>query len=206
MRYGGEMKPVKRIARDRCCGVLVDVQEFFLAQVDKRRRARLKTNIGHFVRLLDYFRIPTVVTLERPVEHKGTLPREIARHLGAHAQTFEKDFFDLTRDKTIRDHLAGLKRRQVIVAGCETDVCVMQSCLGLIDLGYEVFEIDELIFSSARDTEAAVERMKAAGAVFTTYKSLFYELVEAVQGEPRTDKIFAKLGPFPDDLPDAAVD
>ena len=93
MRYGGEMKPVKRIARDRCCGVLVDVQEFFLAQVDKRLRARLKTNTGHFVRLLDYFHIPLVVTLERPVEPRERLPRDIGRHLGERARHFRKGFF-----------------------------------------------------------------------------------------------------------------
>ena len=199
------MEPVKRIARDRCCGVLVDVQEFFLAQVDKRLRARLKTNTGHFVRLLDYFHIPLVVTLERPVELKGTLPRDVGRHLGERARIFEKNYFDLAKDKIIKAHLAGLKRRQAIVAGCETDVCVLQSCLGLIALGYEVFVMEELIFSSARDTEAAKARLKDAGAVFTTYKMLYYELVEAVEGEPRNDKMLARLGPFPDDLPDAAI-
>ena len=205
MRYGGEMKPVKRIARDRCGGVIIDVQEFFLAQVDKRLRTRLKTNTGHFVRLLDYFQIPLIVTLERPVEAKGSLPRDIGRHLGEHTRTFEKDFFDLSKDKTIKAHLTRLKRPQVIVAGCETDVCVLQSCLGLLALGYEVFVMEELIFSSSRDTEAAKDRLKAAGAVFTTYKMLYYELVEAVEGEPRNDKLFARLGPFPDDLPDTAV-
>lgn len=205
MRYGGEMNPVKRIARDRCCGVIVDVQEFFLAQVDKRLCSRLITNIGNLARLLDYFQIPLTVTLERPLAVKGSLPKEIGRHLGGRARRFEKDFFDFSKDRKIRDHLAGLKRPQVIVAGCETDVCILQSCLGLIALGYEVFVIAELIFSSARDTDAAVERMKTAGAVFVTYKTLYYELVEAVQGEPRTDKMFATLGPFPDDQPDTAI-
>lgn len=205
MRYGGEMNPVKRIARDRCCGVIVDVQEFFLAQVDKRLRSGLITNIGNLARLLDYFQIPLTVTLERPLAVKGSLPKEIGRHLGGRARRFEKDFFDLSKDKKIRDHLADLKRPQVIVAGCETDVCILQSCLGLIARGYEVFVMAELIFSSARDTDAAVERMKTVGAVFVTYKTLYYELVEAVQGEPRTDKMFAALGPFPDDLPDTAI-
>jgi isochorismate hydrolase len=206
MRYGGAMKPVKRIARARCCGVIVDVQDFFLAQVEKRLRTRLTANTGHFVRLLDYFQIPLIVTLERPVEIKGGVPRQIGRHISERARIFEKDFFDLSKDKAIKAHIASLKRPQVIVAGCETDVCVLQSCLGLLALGYEVFVMEELIFSSSRDTAAAVARMKAAGVVFTTYKSLYYELVEAVQGEPKTDKIFAKLGPFPDDLPDTAAD
>jgi nicotinamidase-related amidase len=195
----------KRIVRDECCGVIIDVQEFFLAQADKRLRARIKTNTRSFARLLGYFRIPIVVTLERSVAQKGTLPREINRQLSDGAETFEKDCFDLTRERKIRDHLARLGKKQVVAAGCETDVCVLQSCLGLLDLGYEVYVVEDLLFSSSRNVEAAIARMKAAGAVFLTYKSLHYELIEAVEGGRHAEKILAAFGPFPDDLPDCAL-
>ena len=110
------------------------------------------------------------------------MPKEIAKHLREDAKIFEKDFFDLTKEKKIADYIARLKNKQVIVAGCETDVCVLQSCLGLLALGYDVFVVEELVFSSSRNVDAAIARMKAAGAVFVTYKSLYYELVEAVDG------------------------
>jgi Isochorismatase family len=197
------MKTVKRIVADQCCGAIVDLQGFFLAQLDKKLRARLKTNTAHFVRLLNYFQIPIRVTLERSVERKGALPNEIAKHLGSRARVFEKDFFDLTKEKEIRGHFAGLKRKQAIVAGCETDVCVLQSCLGLLDIGCDVFVVEELIFSSARNVDAAIARMQAAGAVFVSYKTLFYELLEAVDGNPHSDKMLKTYGPLPDDLPDA---
>ena len=195
----------KRVDREQCCGALIDVQRFFLAQVDKRLRARLTVNTRNFVRLLDYFKIPMLVTIERPVEHKGTLPREIAEHLGERAEIHEKDFFDLSKDKAIAGRLARLKKKQVIVAGCETDVCVLQSCLGLLNLGYEVFVVEELLFSSSRNVDAAIARMEASGAVFLTYKTLFYELVERVEDSRDAQKTMAKLGPFPADLPDTAV-
>ena len=67
------------------------------------------------------------------------------------------------------------------MAGCETDVCVLQSCLGLLNLGYEVYVVDELLFSSSDDVHSAIARMKAEGVVFLTYKTLFYELVECVE-------------------------
>jgi hypothetical protein len=65
--------------------------------------------------------------------------------------------------------------------------------------------IDELVFSSSRNVTAAVARMEAAGAIFVTYKTLFYELVERVEDSRRAEKTFAAFGPFPEDLPDAAV-
>jgi hypothetical protein len=195
----------KRIVPDQCFGALIDVQEFFLSGVDKSLRPKLKTNAKHFVRLLGYFRIPLVVTLERPVAHKGRLPKEIKKQLGDRAQVFEKDFFDLTKDGEIRAQIGRLKIKQAIIAGCETDVCVLQSCLGLLDLGYEVFLVEELLFSSSRNVDAAIARMQAAGAVFLSYKSLYYELVEAVEGGPHWEERLQALGPFPEDLPDTAA-
>jgi nicotinamidase-related amidase len=192
----------KRIVAGRSCGLIIDVQGYFLSQIDRRLRARIKVNTGHFARLLNYFRIPTVVTLERSVEQKGTLPREIAEHLGR-ARTFEKDFFDLCKEKPVRDHLMRLGRKQVIVAGCETDVCVLQSVLGLLSLDYEVFVVEDLLFSSTRAVESAIARMKAEGALFLTYKTLCYELVQAVDGSRHGKALLAEFGPFPDDVPDS---
>jgi nicotinamidase-related amidase len=199
------MTKAKRIVPDRCCGVIIDVQGFFLSQENQRLRSKIKTNTKNFARLLDYFRVPIVVTLERPIDQKGSSPKVIKKHLSDLTETFEKDFFDLTREKKIRDYLRRLKKKQIIVAGCETDVCVLQSCLGLLNLGYEVYVVEELLFSSSRNVDSAIARMKTEGAIFLTYKSLYYELIQAVGGGPHSEKIFETFGPFPDDLPDSAA-
>ena len=188
----------KRIVLDHCFGVIIDVQEFFLAQLSKRLRSKIATNTKEFADLLGHFRIPIVATLERPLEKKGSLPREIDSCLRDYelAETFEKDFFDLTKEKKIRDHLARLKKKQVIVAGCETDVCVLQSCLGLNGLGYEIYVVEDLLFSGTRDVEAAIGRMKAEGAVFLSYKSLYYELFATVDSGQDAKKIGAPVEPL----------
>jgi nicotinamidase-related amidase len=199
-------RAVRRIAAADCVGVIVDVQEFFLSQVGNRmRRSRIESNTMNLVRLLGYFRVPIVATLERPLYRKGDLPKGLKRCLGEQAQLLEKDFFDLTKEKRIASQLARMRKKQAIVAGCETDVCVLQSCLGLLGLGYEVYVVEDLLFSSARNIEAAVKRMQAEGAILLTYKSLYYELVEAVDGGPHGERMLAAFGEFPEDLPDRAA-
>ena len=196
---------VQRIVPERCCGVLIDVQSFFLAQVEKRQRARIVANTANLLRLLNYFEIPVAATVEQPVERKGMLPPAIARYLGEQPAIFEKLTFDLCKEPQVRAHLKRLNKKQMIVAGCETDVCVMQSCLGLLELGYEVYLVEETLFSSSRNVAAALARMTAAGAVIVTYKMLFYELMESVDGRRTREKGRTIFRPFPDDLPDAAV-
>jgi hypothetical protein len=201
----GPMSVVKRIVVDKCCGAIIDYQDFFLSQMATRRRSRLRANTRNFVRLLGYFRIPMIATLERPVYAKGAVPDDIKPHLGSNGNIFEKDFFDLTKEKSIRTLLKRLKKTQVIVAGCETDVCVLQSCLGLLELGFEVFAVEELLFSSARNVDAALARLRSQGVTMLSYKTLFFELIEAVAGGPHTEKMIAAFGEFPDDLPEDAV-
>lgn len=48
--------------------------------------------------------------------------------------------------------------------------------------------------------------MKAEGAIFLTYKSLYYEMIEAVDGGRHAEKMLETFGPFPDDLPDSAAE
>ena len=198
------MTGTKRVLADQCCGAIIDYQDFFLEQIEPRGRARLRRNMGSFARLLAYLRIPTILTLERPVDRKGAVPAGIEATLGSATKVFEKGFFDLTKEKPIRMYLKRLKRKQIVVAGCETDVCVLQSCLGLLDLGFDVFAVEELLFSSTSRTEAAEERLKSAGVTFVSYKTLYFELVEAVADGPHEAKMIARLGAFPDDLPEEA--
>ena len=195
---------VRRLVADQCLGVIIDVQEFFLSQVDSRLQSVLKNDITSFARLLGYFRVPILVTLERPVEHKGKLPAEIRKHLARSSRTIEKDCFDLTKEQEIREFVGRSSKRQIIAVGCETDVCVLQSCLGLLGLGYETYIVEDLLFSSSSHVETSIARMRAEGAIFLTYKSLYYELVEAVDGGQHAKQMIAKLGRFPEDLPDCA--
>jgi hypothetical protein len=199
------MSAIKRVQAELCCGAIIDYQDFFLAQLEPRNRSRLRKNMRNFARLLAYLRIPTIVTLERPVHRKGAVPQDIKTPLGSAAKVFEKDFFDLTKEKPIRAHLKRLKKPQIIVAGCETDVCVLQSCLGLLELGFEVFAVEELLFSSARNVDAALARLSSQGVTILSYKTLFFELVEAVAGGPHAEKMVAAFGEFPDDLPEDAA-
>jgi nicotinamidase-related amidase len=189
----------------RCCGVIIDVQDFFLLQAGEGRSSKIIANTGNFARLLAYFAIPLVVTLERPVDQKGSCPQEIMKNLGNMAELFEKDFFDLTKDSQIRDHLEQLNKKQLVLAGCETDVCVLQSCLGLLSLDYEVYLVEELLFSSSPNVGSAVARMQSAGAVLVSYKSLYYELFGSVRGFGFAEEMEEQFGPFPDDLPDSAA-
>ena len=68
------------------------------------------------------------------------------------------------------------QRVQWIVAGMEAHVCVMQTVLDLLELGREVFVVDEAVASrQARDKALALERMRRHGADIVSREMVAFE-------------------------------
>tara|TARA_R110002072_G_scaffold303103_1_gene493664 strand:- start:28351 stop:28935 length:585 start_codon:yes stop_codon:yes gene_type:complete len=123
---------------------------------------------------------PIVATFEVPTKRNGELPERLEQVWPAHGHRHEKRTFDCCREPAIAATLRALGVEQVVVAGAETDVCVMQSCLGLLGLGFEVFLLEDCVFSNEANIGPALRRMQLAGVVPTTYKSYFYAMEQTV--------------------------
>ncbi|MBQ17484.1 MAG: hypothetical protein CMJ65_10200 [Planctomycetaceae bacterium] len=132
----------------------------------------------------EWFQLPVLATFEEPVEAKGRLPERLDRVFPAEGLTFSKQAFAITGEPQITTAIKQLGRRQLAVAGAETDVCILQSVLGLISLDYQVFLLQDCLFSSEPQVSPALSRMYAAGAIPCTYKMLFYELLETNDPAP----------------------
>lgn len=66
--------------------------------------------------------------------------------------------------------------RQIIVTGCETHICVLQTCLSLLERGYRVLPLLDACGSrKISDRDAAFERLRQAGAVPVTMEMTAYE-------------------------------
>lgn len=95
------------------------------------------------------------------------------------AQRFDKMHFSCTREPGFLDRLAATGRRQIIVTGMETHVCVLQTVLGLVDAGYDVFLVEDAASSrTPASRAAAIARARAAGAGIVTTEMVLFEWLE----------------------------
>jgi nicotinamidase-related amidase len=185
--------------------LVIDVQPYFLdgwmAGASEPLLARLEYLLG----LATVYELPCVATFEQPVAKKGWLPERLEIFFPAHGERYTKNTFDCCAEPAIREALARLGRRQLAVAGGETDVCVLQSVLGLIDEGYQVFLLEDCLFSSEPHVRPAIRRMEQAGAVPSTVKTLGYELQRSVAAESAKNVLAKKCPELklvePEDLP-----
>ncbi|MGA7668801.1 MAG: isochorismatase family protein [Nitrolancea sp.] len=163
--------------------LLIDAQPAFWSSMYGPREP-VMARIEHALLLARSFTIPVIATFEHPVDGKGSLPERLERVFPPDGKRLVKHTFDCCDDKQIRTALQHIEVRQLIVAGAETDVCVLQSVLGLLDMGFQVFLLEDALFSSEPDPSAALRRMYQDGATPITYKSLYYELKGTVDVDP----------------------
>ena len=172
-----------RMRRDELTLLLIDIQPMFWDGVAGPVPG-LAERLRHLLMLAAAWEMPTIATLEQPVARKGGLVDFLLPVFPSHGRILEKNTFDCCAEPGIADLLTGGSGRQVALAGAETDVCVLQSALGLRGLGFDVFLIEDCVFSSADDTAAARRRMDRAGVLPVTWKSMAYELAGAVDAAP----------------------
>ena len=172
-----ESKPIRARHEDFAI-LLIDLQAQFVDQMVGNRESIL-ARLEQLLEMANRLTIPVVATLEKPVERKGDLPERFRQLLPAGSTIIEKQSYDATGEPAVRQALKSLGKQQVAVAGSETDVCVLQTVLGLITNNAHAFLVTDCVFSSSSDTAGAVQRMNQAGAVCLTLKSLYYELIRS---------------------------
>ncbi|HEX3863754.1 MAG TPA: isochorismatase family protein [Stellaceae bacterium] len=119
----------------------------------------------------------SVLVTEQNAEGLGPTVAELAPAAGtlAHKMTF-----DACRSAGFLDRFGD--RRAVIVSGCETHVCVMQTALGLLDAGRQVYLVRDAVGSRrAESKETAIRRMERHGAEIVTTEMVIFEWLGSVE-------------------------
>jgi hypothetical protein len=160
--------------------------------------------LENLIRLADWMELPLIATFEHPVERNGMFPERLEKVYPAQGQRFTKRTYNCCLEPTILAAIRALPGKQIAVAGAETDVCIMQTVLGLLRLGFQVFLLEDCLYTTEPQPRPALDRMYRSGAIPSTFKSFAYELAVSVDHSPwldtwlERDRSYAK--PFPEDF------
>ncbi|KAJ0410605.1 hypothetical protein ATCC90586_007438 [Pythium insidiosum] len=131
-------------------------------------------------------RVPVVVTTQNAARLGDTVP-ELATRFDEMSKSdapesvavFDKTLFSMMTPE-VEAHVEALSsgtRKSVLLCGIEGHVCVLQTCLDLLDKGYDVHVVaDAVSSSSAFNRSMALERMRQSGAFITSVESAIFQL------------------------------
>jgi nicotinamidase-related amidase len=175
--------------------LLIDAQPSFW---DKMRATKepVLMRVERLLMLADWLGLPLIATFEHPVDVKGWLPERLESVFPSHGRRFVKRTYNCCSDPAIREATTQMRVSQMVVAGAETDVCILQSSLGLVEMGLQVFLLEDCVFTSEHHARPALERMYHAGVVPCTLKTLFYELTRTVDKDAFPSKWKTNAGSY----------
>ena len=155
--------------------VVIDIQRRLAAAMADEDRARVTRNTAILIQAAGLLNVPLLASEQYP---KGLGPTEegVAWHFPEDHAVVEKTCFACTANAQFRDILIANRRRQVVLTGMETHVCVLQTALGLRADGYVVFVVEDGVCSRQESNHRnALKRMRDAGVIITNTESVLFE-------------------------------
>jgi len=170
--------------------LVIDIQERLFGAMEERFKPVLIKNNAILIKTAKTFGMPLVVSEQYP---KGLGPTiyEMAELL-TDVPKIEKLYFSCFKDESIKKTIEAAGKKNIIITGIETHVCVLQTVFDLIQTGYNPFVASDAVLSrNASDRLTAIEAMRDAGAIIYPTETIAFMLLEKA-GTPE----FKQLSPL----------
>jgi len=175
--------------------VVVDVQETFVDGAYPIGIDRVIENVGDLLTLAGDEEIHTFITYEASTTGSHALHAPLVPLVPANAEHHVKLTFDATGLASFADAIDASGLTRFVVVGAETDVCVLQTVLGLRESGHEVFLIDDAVMSEDPNVAPARARLTQAGVQRVSTLALSVFVAGASTPAPFVDAPVARVRP-----------
>ncbi len=174
--------------REECCLVVIDVQEKMAPEITGREN--IEKNISVLLQSAKQLQVPVLFTEQYPRGLGNTL--EYIRELAPESPVVEKMHFNTCQEESFLREIENMGQRQIVLTGMEAHICVLQTALGLLQKGLDVFTVAD--GTGSRNPEhcrLALDRLALAGISSVCTEMVLFEWLQKA-GTPE----FKQLSPL----------
>ena len=166
-----------KMEREQAVLIVIDVQAVLMKKMNQEVGKNVIQNIQTLLTFAKEMTIPILMTEQYPKGLGNTVP-EIKMKMGP-VLPIEKVSFSCCGVVTFKDKLNRLRRRQILLTGIETHVCILQTANDLIQEDYEVHVVADAVCSRKRlDWETGLRWMEKRGAMISTTEIIAFQLLK----------------------------
>ena len=170
--------------------LVIDLQESFLKIIHESDRVLARSEF--LCRVSKIFEVPVLASEQYPSRMGRTDPR----FDGLLDPVFGKMEFSAAANPEFMAALEKSGRRQVVIVGIETHICVSQTALDLLAKGYEVVVCPDAVSSSSQDRhKLGMERLRDAGVIPIHSEAVAYEWCHSADS-PKFRELLAVVKQF----------
>lgn len=169
--------PYKRLNKDQAAVLLVDHQAGLLSLVRDIDPDKFKNNVLALADMANYFNLPTILTTSFETGPNGPLVPELKAQFPEAPYIARPGQINAWDNEEFVQAVRATGKKQLIIAGVVTEVCVAFPALSALEEGYEVFIVTDASGTFNEMTRnAAWARMTSAGAQLMTWFGAACEL------------------------------
>jgi len=169
--------------------VIVDMQIKLSSVMPADIMQKTAKNCGILVQAANMLAIPAIVVEQYP-QGLGETVAEITQYL-VNTKVIAKTAFSACGEPQFMQKLHR-DRSQIIIAGMEAHICILQTALSLMDQGKQVFVVEDAIISRNENNKTnAINRLRNAGCIMTNTESVLFEWLADAKHE--SAKAISKL-------------
>ena len=147
--------------RNNSLYICIDLQGKLLAAIDNLDTLIKKSNV--LLKTSEIYNIPLLVTEQYPKHHK----------------LFAKTNFSVFASEDFVEEFNNLNKKNIIVFGAETHVCVYYSVYHLLQNGYNVYVVADACGSRTdNDKQIGLEQMRKLGANIISTEMVLFGFIE----------------------------
>lgn len=154
--------------------VLIDHQAFQLSNLNSHEPTMIINNVIGLAKAAKVFQVPTILT--SVLAQRGGKLFKGLRDVFPEQEPIDRTFINTWEDPAVTDIVKRSGRKQLIMAGLYTEICLAMPTVQALAEGYDVFIVTDASGGASLEAhEMAVHRMVAAGAVPITWMAVMGE-------------------------------
>jgi nicotinamidase-related amidase len=154
--------------------VLIDHQPYQLANLNSHDPQMVVNNSAALAKVAKAFGVPTILT--SVIARQGGLIFPQITDVFPGQEVIDRTFINTWEDRTVVDAVKATGRKQLVIAGLWTEICVAMPVIQALGEGWDVTVITDASGAvSIEAHEVAIQRMIAAGANMMTWLALAAE-------------------------------
>ena len=162
---------MRLLDRNNCIVIGIDFQEKLVGMLKDKTCAEKFVKLAVAAKTLG---IPAILTEQYPKGLGSTIPE--LSELGF--KTVEKTSFSAFQEVDFKKSVLAGEKKQVIIGGIETHICVHQTTAELLDAGFEVYVVKDACGSRNNfEFSCGIDRMQSNGAKITCLEVVLFELL-----------------------------
>ena len=177
------------LSKENSLVIVIDIQEKLVSALEKDT---VVSNASKIIAAANHMEIPVLVTEQYP-KGLGETVSDLKSVMPQNTEYVEKTYFNALLEDGFLEKIKSFGKKQIVIMGIETHICVYQTASALIDEGFEVFVVKDACASRKKyEFKQGIEAMKDNGVKISCIEMVIFEWLKGAKN-PKFKEIQALI-------------